>query len=158
MFKTVMKLFTFNNMFFLKNCKEKGEKTPLKARFSLIEPGFLLIELMVSLMIMLVFSCLLYGYYGKILEIKHESIKRYEVINIINSFLAKANNNSSLLQDKNYCQNGVALSWTIENFAFTEISFIKKLSSQIQCLVLKAEWYGYNNKKHAISLKTGIKI
>jgi hypothetical protein len=125
---------------------------------SCMQPGFLLIELMVALMLCIFFIYLMYCYQGMCIEVRYETIKRYEVTNLIHSFLAKASINPALLNQENYKENDCTLTWKIQDFHCKKPEFLKEISSKTQCIQVTAQWFGLNKKNHTMIVAGGIVV
>lgn len=122
--------------------------------------GFLLIELLVSLMLLLFFMYLMQRYQGKIIEVKQAAIKRYEVSNLIASFLAKLSVNSTMLKQTTYSYNDITLHWeATENSQNAEQNFpeLSLSPSKLKNVIIKAAW-NINNSPHTMIICTGIKV
>jgi hypothetical protein len=141
-------------MVILKISKQMGKIHESKS--ALFHEGFLLIEVMVSLILFVFFIHLMYRYETLILETKYEALKRYEALNILHSFLAKATKKPSLLQEKNYADHGCTLTWTVEDFPFKKTDILNSLSSKTRCLRIYAQWQGWNKKNRTASITTGL--
>lgn len=140
----------------LKISKQISKNQIIRRLLSESQEGFLLIELMVSLMILIFFIYLMYRYQSMCIEVKYELVKRYEVTNLIHSFLAKASSNATLLQQENYVQDGCTLTWSLEDFPFKKIDTLALVTSKIRCLKLHAQWNGWNKKLHTMVVTSGI--
>lgn len=125
---------------------------------SCIHEGFLLIELMVALMVLIFFMYLMYRYHSISIEARYEAIKRYEVTNLMHSFFAKALYDPSLIKQNNYVHEGCTLTWTIEDFPFKKTEFLTLFTSQVRCLKLQAQWKGWHNKLNTMVIASGITI
>jgi Tfp pilus assembly protein PilV len=123
-----------------------------------LHDGFLLIELMVALLILIFFMYLMYRYHSMTIETKYEAIKRYEVTNLIHSFLAKVSYDPSLLSENHYKQDGCTLTWTLEDFPFKKTELLTLVTAKVRSLKIRAQWYGWHNKIHTMIVTSGIVV
>lgn len=128
----------------------KSDKVLLQTRNS----GFLFIELMTGIVVFMLFVWLIYSYSGLIIITKYNALKRYEALNALHSFIARATCNATLLRDKKYNQNGFMITWEPQNFKIPFDCGTQKLTSNVQNMIITTRWLDWNKKAHYIFMDT----
>lgn len=139
-----------NDMTILKISKQIYQKNMLK------QQGFLLLELMVALTLLMFFMYLMYHYQGMNIKTYSASLHTYQAANHIHSFLVQARFDPLLLKKKSYRKDGYTLTWQKHEFPFKKTKFLQDISSSIQCLVVQAQWTGWDKKNYTMSVTSGI--
>lgn len=140
-------------MIFLKNSQiDISEKR-------LPREGFLLIELMISLIVVIFFSYMLYCYLSILIATNYETLKRYEATHLIQSFLAQAIFDPTLLQQKNiYSKDGITLRWDFDAISIDLPAFLKNTINNTKYVTVYAEWMGPYKKKQSLAIKSGVMV
>lgn len=118
--------------------------------------GFLLIELMVSMTLFLFFIYLMHIYLAMTLATSHDALKRYEVLTLIESYIADVRHNPTLLEQKKYEKNGCTITWIQQPAPFPEVGFLKSEVSHCKFITFTASWQGAKKNNQTVRMTTGI--
>lgn len=116
--------------------------------------GFLLIELMIALIVLIFFMHLMFCYQTMSIVTGYEAIKRFEMINGVNSFLARASLDPTLFDQMNYCYKDCTLTWKHSDIPIENKILLKNMPSSIHSLSLKVTWLGWNKKQNSMLITT----
>jgi len=117
--------------------------------------GFLLIELLVALLLIAVFTYIIACYQSISIQTGHEAIMRWQAVNMISSFLAKATVDATLLKKKNYEEDGYVISWQKISNNMPRPHFLEK-NKNFSYFALNIVWDGYDKKKHSYHCVAGL--
>lgn len=115
-------------------------------------PGFLLIELLVSLLLMALFMFVIAGYQNLIIRWMHEARARITAVNHVSSFLEIAAVNSAVLS-KTYQQNSTTITPQLHSFQPLHLPH-GFTAPRATVLVAAVAWDGFEQKKHTSSFCT----
>ena len=118
--------------------------------------GFLLIELMVGLLVLLLSIMLLCSYQGLIIVTQYNFLKRWQAVNELHSFLAKVTFDSSLLKKKDYNRNDVTITWSLDSYQIKKQHDFKLLKKPVHLVLYTVEWKGWGNKKEILKGSSGV--
>lgn len=112
---------------------------------ALQRPGFMIIELLVTILILSVFTFIIACYQSMSIRASYEAIERWKAVNAVRTFLVKAACDHALLTKKNVKEDTYDITCTRVPFTVkTPAQFINTKKNSFFEVV--ASWKGYNKQ------------
>jgi Tfp pilus assembly protein PilV len=119
------------------------------------QSGFLLIELLVALLLLAVFTYIIAYYQSMSIQTGYEAIQRWKAVNVVSSFLAKATVDQALLQKKTYEEDGYVVTWEKMPMKISLPSCFTTFKKN-SYLNVTVTWSGYYNKQYSYQCIGGV--
>ncbi len=117
--------------------------------------GFLLIELLVALVLLAVFTYIIAHYQSISIQTGYEAVQRWKAVNVASSFLAKATVDPTLWQKKTFQEEGYEVTWQDVPMKISMPSVFKNRKKNSYSM-LTVTWQGYDKKNYSYHCSGGV--
>ena len=112
---------------------------------ALQRPGFMIIELLVTILVLAVFTFIIACYQSMSIRASYEAIERWKAVNAVRTFLVKASCDRTLFTKKNIKEDTYAITCTIVPLAINAPAQFARANKNSFFEVV-ASWKGYNKQ------------
>lgn len=117
--------------------------------------GFLLIELMVSIIVFILLMFVMHRYLAMTILLASDACKRHETLTLIDSFITQIHQDPSVLHKEKIEKNGISITWALQ--PFNPYQNFKVKLSVLQCKKIDIiATYKNSRGEQRIVLSTGV--